>query len=175
MDIKKSHRFPIDRTVSTQNVLEMISNKPRTTYTNSLSISYMYSLLTAAWFGCNGKPKVWKICTRYGRTAINPLIWHVANANIVKTNGRIVDGSSKSWNNFHLETECSHVELWLLRQVSHFLRPWSIYPFIWSNSFPTTWGETHPRSHCKDFRASPSRFRDNNQKGDSGIWKQVRF
>lgn len=47
----------------------------------------------------------------------------------------------------------------------------SLYRVSSWNSTSTAFGDTHPRSHCNDFRASAARFLDSSHRGVSGIFR----
>lgn len=65
---------------------------------------------------------------------------------------------------------CGH-GIFSLAHVGHAFTN-SICVWSFSNSSWTAAGPTHPRSHCNDRWASFGRFFDNNQFGDSGIFKR---
>lgn len=127
---------------------------------------------TVAQFGLMGEPYDFNICTIYGRIAWLPENCPIANAVKRIMNGFIVRRRSNSCNFSRMVGLGWGHFCW---DLIHALQEteYSLYRLISSNSTLTALAETQPRSHCKDFRASASRFFDKSQSGVSGIWKNL--
>lgn len=161
-DVKHSEnnanfRFPTNLMLIMQTIFAISPNSP---------------VETVAQFASNGTPYAWKICTKYGRIPVNPLSCPNKNSNITSTNGLRFRFRISSCSFIHsVGGGWSHLTLCAFWQGVH-LAAFALYRCISWNSFSTALGETHPRSHCSDLRASSLRSFDSNHMGVSGT-KQI--
>lgn len=152
-EMRNSLRLPINFTVSTHVIVPTMPVTPSA---------------TVAQFGLIGVPYVFKMRTMYGLIACIPENWAMKKTMSSTTNGFSVRFRISSCNFcMALGGGCVHFRSALTHSAHAF--EYSLYRTISANSFSTAFGDTHPRSHCNDFRASSWRPFDSNHSGVSGI------
>lgn len=136
-----------------------------------MKISYNNNWHTVAQFELIGSWNVSKICTIYGRIDVMPQNCEIAKQKMTTAKGRIVRFRTSSFilsRRFPLAWV--HL-MWLFWQGIHEFE-FSEYRCISLNSFSTAFGDTQPRSHWSDFKASSLRFLESSHNGVSGIYTE---
>lgn len=134
-----------------------------------LTNSNQFHWHTVAQFELIGSWNVSKICTMYGRIDVMPQNCEIAKQNMTTAKGRIVRFRTSSFilsRRFPLA--CVHLTCVFWQGIHEF--EFSEYRCISLNSFSTAFGDTQPRSHCSDFKASSFRFLERSHSGVSGIY-----